>query len=277
MRKILFFCSLFLSTILSAQAPQGINYQAVYRNAAGLVKNTDIVVECRVRQGSATGTTLYSENHNVKTNDAGLFTLVIGKGNDPIGIFKDIDWGSGDKWCDIKIGGTLIGAFQFQSVPYALRAADGVPVGTIQAFAGTKIPIGYLACDNTEYLQTDYPNLFAVLGNTWGSASLGKFRVPDLRGIFLRGLDGTAGNDPDNTTRLALVAGGNIGNKVGSYQNDDFKSHTHQAGPEQKFGYDALGSNGDWRVNSPNKGTSTATGGTETRPKNAYVLYIIKY
>lgn len=122
MKKILFFYSLFVSTILSAQAPQGINYQAVYRNAAGLVKSENIVVECRVRQGSATGTTLYSETHNTKTNEAGLFTVVIGEGTDPTGIFKNIDWGNGDKYCDIKIGGALIGNFQFQSVPYALYA-----------------------------------------------------------------------------------------------------------------------------------------------------------
>ena len=123
MKKIFYVILLLASNLLNAQAPQAINYQAVYRNANGfLVKNQSIIVECSVREGSASGTILYSETHNVSTNDAGLFTISIGEGTNTVGVFSNIKWWSASKWCEIKIGSVLIGAFQLKSVPYALYA-----------------------------------------------------------------------------------------------------------------------------------------------------------
>lgn len=124
MKKLLFICSLFISTLLSAQVPQGINYQAVYRdNTTGVVKNKNIFVECSIRNGSPNGTSVYSETHNTSTNGEGLFTLVIGSKNPSS--FSTINWGNGEKWCEIRVDGIILGSFQFQSVPYALFAASG--------------------------------------------------------------------------------------------------------------------------------------------------------
>jgi microcystin-dependent protein len=153
-----------------------------------------------------------------------------------------------------------------------------VPSGSIMAFAGSTIPIGWIICDGTEVSRVTYADLFASIATSWGQGNgTSTFNLPDLRGRFLRGVDGIAGNDPDAATRTALNIGGNTGNNVGSYQLDDLKAHNHTfhdiAYPGNPFGNNpgyTLGSQARQTYNT------SSTGGSETRPKNAYVIYIIK-
>jgi microcystin-dependent protein len=56
-----------------------------------------------------------------------------------------------------------------------------VSVGTVLWCAGDNLPGFALWCDGAEIEQTDYPVLYGVLGNAWGSAAPGKFKLPDLR------------------------------------------------------------------------------------------------
>jgi microcystin-dependent protein/plastocyanin len=153
------------------------------------------------------------------------------------------------------------------------------PPGTISAFAGNIIPVGWKICDGSAIARTSYYDLFLTIGTNWGQGDGSTtFNLPDLRGRFLRGVDGAAGNDTDANTRTALNTGGNIGNNVGSYQSDELKAHNHNS-----FGFTYSYTNGGalpgfssgW--NTPNNINLTSnTGGFETRPKNAYVIYIIK-
>jgi len=66
----------------------------------------------------------------------------------------------------------------------------GNPVGTIISWAGgdlNLLPPGYLLCDGSEVAQATYNRLFIIIGNTWGTASPGNFRLPDSRGKTLCG------------------------------------------------------------------------------------------
>jgi microcystin-dependent protein len=178
-----------------------------------------------------------------------------------------------------------------------------IPPGTIVAFAGNNLPSGWLWCDNTIYNvnkpgQAQYNNLYTAIGTFWGSGdgTSGSFQVPDLRGVFLRGVDGNAGVDPDRDAsappheldgldgkRYRRNNGGNIGNMVGSYQRDQFLAHNHPISPNHAY------MDNDGNTNSCKGGddnpvrysrqniSTSAAGGSETRPKNAYVNYIIKY
>ncbi len=82
-----------------------------------------------------------------------------------------------------------------------VNGAGGTPVGTIIQFFGYTAPNGYLACDGTEYLKADYPALATLLADLdthysttqYVGSDSDHFKVPDLRGEFLRGT-GTNGH-----------------------------------------------------------------------------------
>ena len=68
-------------------------------------------------------------------------------------------------------------------VPAAqLPAAAGLPTGAAIPFAGRIAPAGFLLCTGREVSRTAYAALYAVVGDAFGSARSGYFRLPDLRG-----------------------------------------------------------------------------------------------
>jgi microcystin-dependent protein len=167
-----------------------------------------------------------------------------------------------------------------------------VPPGTINAFAGPiqNIPAGWLYCDGSAVSRASYQNLFNAIGISWGVGNFNgdAFNLPDLRGEFLRGIDGGTGRDSDRDGRVAEFTGGNTGNNVGTYEWDLFRSHTH--GIVSANGGNVLGV---FVPGSQNPGFNDpgsywgqleilnlqvqAAGGGETRPQNASVIWIIKY
>lgn len=161
---------------------------------------------------------------------------------------------------------------------------DHYPVmpGTVHDFAGpeTNLPPGYIVCDGRAVSRTTYDQLFAAIGIAWGQGDgLTTFNVPDLRGIFTRMVNtttlGSSGRDPNAGTRVQSGSGGNSGDNVGSYQSDQFASHEHGYGGTGGSGgigstYNVEDSFSAYAFNSESKG------GAETRPKNAYILKIIK-
>ena len=71
-----------------------------------------------------------------------------------------------------------------------IKALDSMPIGSIISFAGENIPNGWLVCDGDVVSSTDYPDLFAEIGNKYGGTSP-SFKLPDLRGRVPVGLDPT--------------------------------------------------------------------------------------
>jgi microcystin-dependent protein len=122
------------------------------------------------------------------------------------------------------------------------------PVGSIIAYMGTNAPPGWLLCNGAIVPRSQYPALWAVIGNSSGGDNV-SFRLPDTRGIFLRGRDAGQGRDPDAAIRGPFDTGGNPGDAVGSYQGDSFKQHTHTFGAGNQF-LDGSGvPTGNWTVN----------------------------
>lgn len=135
MRSLSLFLSLALCTSINLMAQQaglqGINYQAVARNSkGGILSLQTIGVRFSILSGSATGAVVYTEKHITTTTTLGLFTLTIGKGTAESGTFAAIPWNDANHYLrvylDVQNDGNFvtIGTTPFQSVPYALYAAN---------------------------------------------------------------------------------------------------------------------------------------------------------
>ncbi len=143
MKKVI-YTSVFMlcAFFVIAQAPQKFNYQAVARNAQGAVlPSQNVKVRVSILDGSANGTSQYTETHSATTSQLGLFNLPVGGGTLVSGDFSTITWASGDKYLKIEMDATggnnfsLVGTSQLLSVPFALfseksniQAGNGISI-----------------------------------------------------------------------------------------------------------------------------------------------------
>lgn len=149
---------------------------------------------------------------------------------------------------------------------------DAVPIGAIVAYAAEAIPVGWLLCAGQEVSRTQYADLFAYIGTTYGAGDGSRtFKLPDLRGEFIRGLDSGRGVDPNRS--------------IGSTQSSQNLSHTHTISTSGSTAFLELGSRehpfdantaSGWGVGRSGL-TAAANGGSEARPRNVALPYCIKY
>lgn len=140
---------------------------------------------------------------------------------------------------------------------------------------------GWLECDGSSLPIPAFSKLFRAIGNNWGSEDRGNtFKIPDLRGFFMRGWDHGAGRDPDALAREGIHPAdapgdfvGAQGDKVGSVQDDEFQQHKHTFNGAIHYSAGA----GDHPRAKPTGHTrdTSSVGGNETRPKNAFVMFCI--
>jgi microcystin-dependent protein len=71
---------------------------------------------------------------------------------------------------------------------------SGAPVGSILYYPSASVPVGWMMCAGQQISKTIYPLLFSKIGYTFGGSG-DFFRLPDLRGEFIRGWDGGRGVD----------------------------------------------------------------------------------
>jgi microcystin-dependent protein len=149
------------------------------------------------------------------------------------------------------------------------------PIGEVLMYAGASAPYGYLVCNGAAISRTTYAELFSLVGISFGQGNgTTTFNTPDLRGRFVRMTDGGSGLDPDVAIRSAMATGGATGNNIGSVQADAFEAHVHDINLNSGIGSTIVpeaqinGTAGNYNTES--------TGGSETRPVNAYLNFIIK-
>lgn len=72
-----------------------------------------------------------------------------------------------------------------------------VPVGAVMPFAGSSAPVGWLICNGTAISRTTYADLFSAIGTAFGAPDGSTFRVPNLSGRIVQGVnpDFTGGQD----------------------------------------------------------------------------------
>lgn len=227
------------------------------------------------------------------------------------------------------------GALEIRSlkVDFRERVNNRCPIGCITEWPTETVPDMWLECDGSSLLMASYPDLYATIGTTFGSADATHFNIPDLRGIFVRtwpntvtsidpdvaatsftattsngsptltptvmtilpriGATITGSGIPDGTTVADVdVAGATItmsanatasatitvtinNNLIGTRCYDQVYRHTHQISTYVRlntyvetyyYGY-------CWDYTA---GASSSSGGTEVRPNNTNIMYIIR-
>lgn len=129
MRHLLYSLLLLTSALTFAQAPSGISYQAVVRDANGMILTEQAIgARFTIRQGSASGLAIFTETHTIQTDANGVISLVLGSiSGTTIGT---IDWTNGPYFVQSELdlsGGsnyTINGTHQLLSVPFAFHATQ---------------------------------------------------------------------------------------------------------------------------------------------------------
>lgn len=304
MKKLFLFIAVLAAIAANAQnSGLGFNYQAVVRNVNGvLLADTDVNLRVSLYPGQNASTPTWVETHAVHTDFSGSFGITVGKGqrenSSLVAEYSDVNFAAVYYWMKIEIleGDTYreVSYSQLPSSPYSEVSHNAIlfPAGVIVPFAGEveNIPSGWMLCDGSEVSRSGFPQLYNAIGVCWGIGDGSTtFNLPDLRGMFLRGVSGDSGNDVDAEGRIVLNDnGGNTGNHVGSYQSDAIRNITGVGGsnlPSEYSGAFYNNGNGGYTTGHDYYGvfksafdaSRVVPVGGDNRPKNVYVNYIIKF
>jgi hypothetical protein len=146
LKNLLLATLLFMAGTLIAQPPPALNYQSVAKDPLGNVaKNRDIYAKVTLYQNSAVGgTRVWEESFISRSDNDGIFLIVIGKGGTvapgiTISDIGKIDWANGPFFLNLKVAVAPsipaawwvaadnyldMGTTQMLSVPYALFAGN---------------------------------------------------------------------------------------------------------------------------------------------------------
>ena len=116
-------------------------------------------------------------------------------------------------------------------LPFSVLAEENInngelssPIGTVSVYAGIEsdtqlLNKGYLIANGASLLKSDYPELFAIIGTTYGSSDSNHFNLPDLRGRTVVGVK----SDDSDFASLGKTGGA----KSVTLTVNQIPSHTH--------------------------------------------------
>lgn len=225
MKKLAFLLLVLLATNVLGQ-DKILNYQGVLLDSEGqpVADGTyDAIFE--LYDAQVDGNRLWFDSDLDITTVNGAFSVQLGS-NDPISSAIDF---TQTLWLEIEVETSSFDErVRIDPEPTALSVesslitmvsnrGSAVPIGTVVAFAGAieSIPDGWLVCDGSSFSSDDFPELANVLKNYWSNTG---DALPDLRGMFLRGVSGDSGVDPDVEIRTSKTNGEK--NMVGTTQED---------------------------------------------------------
>ncbi|MFT7628896.1 MAG: hypothetical protein ACI9OS_002562 [Ulvibacter sp.] len=222
---------LLLSVGIYAQAPEGFNYQALAKDAAGnIIVSTTIGVQIQVRETSIAGSVIYTETHSPTTNANGVFNLIVGQGTST-DTFNTIDWANDLHFLEISIditngsGYVSVGTTQFMSIPYALQATTAIELtggidqgyivaleARIAALEPQPAVIGDIReggvvfwvdpTDNTHGLVCAFTNHVSTV--QWACSNTDLINVPNVTSSPPSGLGAEIGDGMSNTSAILI-------------------------------------------------------------------------
>lgn len=285
MKRIYFIIALVLFPLVIHS--QELAVQGIARDEndiARINQNIAMTFELYYLDSSNSPSPVYTDTKTLRTDNFGVFSTTV-----DLSVSLESLISNKETYLKISEGNNLISNEKLRSVPYAISSRNGVPTGSIMPYMGQTAPQGWLLCDG-EAIPID--NSTQALRDL-----LGNVNTPNLQGMFLRG---TGTNIVNNQS----------GPAIGDTQEDELKVHDHGSGDlqadssgahthsYQDFSYNDRASNsnthgaggGDENGILPDRrttqssgehthaisGNTSNTGGTETRPVNYGVNYIIK-
>lgn len=127
--------------------------------------------------------TQFHINRRVKVKD--------GQGNTLYGRVTSSSYSSPNTNINIEFdGGSVLGSGNPVEVKFGIISSQNtsipsaMPVATVVSYAGATAPQGFLICDGSLVSKTTYGDLFAILGNTYGTATATQFYLPNLQSKF---------------------------------------------------------------------------------------------
>lgn len=297
MKKIYLILYIFIGLISTRNANAQTNVTSSGMSIQGIARDETNAAIANIDQLALVFTVYYlgtgnseqsilTKTANVKTDNFGVFSYVLDINQTQYALIS-----SQSAYLKVVQGSVVFSNEKLQAVPYAIFAQNGVPTGAIMPYIGEAAPNGWLLCDGKTFADdVTTAALKAILGGT---------NTPNLNGMFLRG----AGS----------ASSGHSGPTLKTVQQDDLKSHLHAVNINTNSAGEhnhsitrrRNGSDGTYDKNDAHQdensaattdnvdlgpfstsnagnhahninGNSAATGGTETRPINYGVNYIIK-
>ncbi len=221
--------SILITVSVLAQSPQKMSYQAVIRDASGVLVTEQLVgMQVSILLGATDGPVVYSETQTPTTNANGLVSIEIGTGISGYD-FSTVDWANGPYFLKTETdlgGGTsysIEGVCQLLSVPYALHAK------TAESLSGeiTESDPWFSASSAASINPTDLSNLGNLSGINTGdqdisgiavntqaikdTASALRAEMPDVSGFISNESDPLySGSEAANITETDITNLGNL-------------------------------------------------------------------
>lgn len=173
-----------------------------------------------------------------------------------------------------------------------IASVSSVPTGSVQQMTGSSVPSGYVAANGSSLSRTTYAALWAY---AQASGNISATQAAKTKGQYGPGDGTTTFSIPD--LRDEFIRGSSTTNPLGRSQDDDNKAHTHTgststngehthtipASAQQRW-YNGQAQTfilpGGAMETSPsgnhNHTFTTNSSGSESRPKNIALHYVIK-
>jgi hypothetical protein len=166
---------------------------------------------------------------------------------------------------------------QIATTAFVAGAVIGaVPVSTIIAIADGVVPTGFLECNGATISRSTYSALFSKISTLYGAGDGSTtFKIPDLRGEFIRGFDNGRGVDSDRRLGTQQEYDWKGFYMMNTGQNTYNYSHNEVYHGKSTTGYNGNTFVGYWAAPSAALGTKWDT--SEIRPRNIAMMYCIKY
>lgn len=284
--------------------------QNFYQTSFSTIPNTnlyDAYVKC-VQIEKDLSKTGFIQGENVETEDIVVFTIYYRPQapGDPMPVVKDftIQPEGSIQSGGFKIGETLN---SFSLLVTAKRNLEKDLILTLVTDRGTfisksaaegsfssskELPIGTIVSSMLDFTQFSFTtknnekspgNLWTSIKSKWApcdgrlvanskySILSSAIKAPDLRGVFLRGLNQFDGDEKTIPDPKLINPEKKL---VGEYQSDTLQSHNHSY--TASLSSTKIRGDGGYAPENPSAGTTGNFGGAETRPKNVSIFYYIK-